>query len=402
MLLSDLTLSQLSELASILTQIEVAGDLLNARGLDPRFDLTPGRPATISLNFVMTVGADLPEDGETVAESIARIDENGHETDRALHRTMQRVSQIEVALATGPQLVMPEGAAPRTVYLSKGPLTADAIQQARTRTTPSTEAAPVTAGEAALPEPVPAPVESPPADAHAGGQPQSEIFPVPSSAEAMPEPIPPAASVPQTAPVADAGAAEAGDGGQALTAAPVADPIAMPAPSAAGKPAPWTVEEETRLIELVCVGVQRLGLSRAAAIRSAAYELGRPEEGTKFRCNHNVKDRLRLALQAHTVGEAQPSPAVQSADPLQAHLAQIAGMWGWSFDDDCLLMADIIAGVHIEVITADLDRDVADCKRRFDALTGLTKTYGKQASSMTRRFKREDVLAALRGLTKAA
>jgi hypothetical protein len=289
--------------------------------------------------------------------------------------------------------------------------------------------------EAALSEPAPEPVEVPPADeGPAGGDPQSSA--VPSSAVAVALPPPGATEAPpppQAAEAAAVGAAEDSGGGQQAAAAPSpAAPAAQtedraPVPGSASALAAsaaavrnnaWTPEEDARLIEVVVMGMQRLGLGKYAAIRAAAEELGRPVPGTEFRCKNALRARLEDALAAappspeaapvadgDTAAEGATPAAVQAdngsfvADPVTAHLMALTDKGGWTLDRDLELMELSIAGWAPNEIALQIQMQAGAIKPRFDALTGL---YTDGNDKKQRRFSREAVFEALTRLAGKA
>ncbi len=369
--LNDLDLEQLTELAATLEQIADAGRVLAASGLYPRFDLTPGKPARITVPFAMPCAA-----GQV---------------------------PIQAFLAA------------RSVELSRQ---RDGLAVASDVPTPSTEAA--------QPEPALAPVDAPPvAEGPAGGAPEpaapsrsgAEAAPLPAAAD---EALSPEASAPVPEGVADSG-------GGADMAAPA--PPAAPAPTTGTHQASfgqnaWTEEEDARLISLVVGGMVGLAMGKTAAIRAAARELGRPEQGTAFRCHHKLKGRLAAAL-AEAKAEATapsplPDPAAQpaaapepetapkpattldkhAADPLTAHLMALPEKDGWTLARDLDLMELSLAGWMPNEIGLELKVRADLVKARFDLLTGLhtDEATGKQA----RRWSREAVFEALQNLSRAS
>jgi hypothetical protein len=297
--------------------------------------------------------------------------------------------------------------------------------------TPSTEAAPDQTG-AVAPEP-PEPVETPPAvKGPAGGEPQPSALVSSTVSEAVTE-------------------AEDSDGGQQQAAAspPVAPVAKISGLAASIKAAPslpaagnsptinhertfsgaaiWTEEEDARLVMLVVMGVTRLGLTKSAAIKAAADELGRPHPGTHFRSNHKLKARIDEALalgdafldepedlpttpepntaEGDTQAAIQAEPAKawhkpeHIADPVTAHLMALPDKGGWTLDRDLELMELSIAGWAPNEIALQLTMQANMIKPRFDALTGL---YTDANDKKQRRFSREAVFEALKSLAAKA
>lgn len=456
--LNDLTLSQLVELTANLCALERAGNDLRADGLEPTFDLTPGEQMVITVSARMpdldAVIEDLfaPDQPATLSTEAAAAVSNwrdeldpprnwdeGEEHQVAEIYALNRLRTpfndptFEAAEATGRK--------PDDIAAYVGAHLYALCQQHLERLmseTPSTEAAPVQGGA----EPVDAP---PVAEGPAGGAPMPSVSA--SSAAVMPETIPPAASIPQEAPQPAVAETEDSGGGAELAA---------PQPPAANHErtfsgaAVWTPEEDARLVDLVASGMVRLGLGKTAAIRAAAAELGRPEQGTAFRCHHKLKDRielhraelqLQIDLEATPIADAIPAPteppeadpktadgdaavgghspaAVQDeadavdldaksraaaiahgnhpesfiADPVTAHLMTLPDKGGWTLARDHELMELSIAGWQPNEIALQLQVQANQIKPRFDQLTGL---YEDGTGKKVRRFNRDDVFAAL-------
>ncbi len=170
---------------------------------------------------------------------------------------------------------------------------------------------PTAAAPAQAPEPVDAPLV-------AGGLAEG----APNSAEPS---RPSEESLPQDA-APDVATAESGGGADA---APT--PAAPANSSQDGKPlpAPWTTEEDTRLVGLIAYGVVDLGMTKKAAIIAAAQALGRPEAGTAFRCAHKLKERISAALSNGAMTQAQTEtpeiPTAEKADPPAQRDAAVGG-----------------------------------------------------------------------------
>lgn len=418
--LNDLSLADLTDLSGTLVTLEAVGRDLDDQGLAPRFDLTPGEAVTITTNFRMPSAPN--------------------------QATLQDVARIELKLDR--QLADLDFSQPMT----RPAQTAHLVRQIM-EDTPSTEAAP--------PGLALEPVEPPAAVQSAGGtlsaapsRSGDEAAPPPAVAEATPPPLAEAAS--------SEGVAESGGGQQVMAAAtpPAAPPGAPPAGSASAMAASalarapgWTAGEDDRLIALVVSGVTRLGLTKRAAVRAAAQELGRPEDGTVFRCYNKLKERLDAALaqgnafldqpepdpipegpaqadaadgqtasDGDAAGEAPTSPAVQPSDldarsretaiahgthpdepapakagddPVTAHLMTVPDKGGWTLDGDLELMELSIAGWQPQEIALQLTMPANLIKPRFDLLTGL---YEDATGKKVRRFTREAVFFALQAL----
>jgi hypothetical protein len=227
--------------------------------------------------------------------------------------------------------------------------------------------------------------------------------------------------LPQVA-AASKGEAESG-GGQARAAA---EASAAPIPGSASAMAAtwqaplWTAEEDAKLIALVVSAVAEHGLSRNAAAVAAARELGRAEEGVKFRCKTKLKARIDAAIsdaamtQAQTetpeipATEVRPVPemvedaavgghspaAVQDAPSAEVLAAAFARpmaevpddlhgkdrdlwqylqahrpRWPHTAGTDLDLVVGLSRGDKLPMLAADLGIDPAKLKERFQTLT---------------------------------
>ena len=201
-------------------------------------------------------------------------------------------------------------------------------------------------------------------------------------------------------------------------------------------PASWTEEEDHRLVALVVSGIVGLGLTKTAAINAAARELGRPEAGTAFRAHHKLKDRLvkavaeavaakveaealltdqdqagDAAVGGHSPAAVQDEPDLDTksrlaaiahgnhptASPITAHIMTLPDKGGWTLERDLELMDLSIQGWQPNEIALELKIQASQVRPRFDLLTGLVED--EATGKKTRRFKREDVLEALRSIT---
>lgn len=380
--LNNLSLDELTTMADVAATLCRVGNDLDANGLSATFDLTPGQPVTIRLGAVMPALAG------------AKIDWLMYEPEVL----------AENALPAAPP------AAPPT---------------ARDDTLQSTIAA--------ILDEVPAFQADPPAASSHPGDGQFP-FAAPSRSDDEAENTPPKVSAPSSEGVAESG------GGQVMAAAP---PVASAGHERTfSGTAIWTPEEDARLIGLVVSGVARLGLTKGAAMKAAAHELGRPEAGTAFRCHHKLKDRLDVALAlgttealldlpedapepipspeaapqlaegdasvgGHPPAEVQPTPepepqpvkAAPVANDLTGHLTSLDDKGGWTLERDLELMELSIAGWQPQEIALELQVQAALIKSRFDALTGL---YEGATGKKVRRFDRQTVFEALTRLARGA
>lgn len=388
--LNDLSLDELTELGKTIALLVVTGGQFERSGFTPTFDLTPGAPTRIILPPMM------PKISEP--------------------------SPVETFLAN------------RAEYLNR---------EMAERFPPSTEAAPIPPGGAVAPF-LPEPVDLPPADeGPAGGN------PIPSAPEqsvaGVPEIVTPV-SAPQDDPLPVTRAAEGSGGGQGNGSG--STPPAATHERTFGGAAVWTPEEDARLVDLVASGMVRMGLGKTAAIRAAAAELARPEQGTAFRCHHKLKARIDAAISALAMDQAQteipdvapPAPigdepdvepgqreaetAVRAAGSIDGQLADAADLDaksraaaiahgngpevdalqkhidatrinkdGWTLQRDFDLLDLAIVGWQVNEISLEIGVMAKLIKPRLDVLTGLhtDEATGKQV----RRFKREAVRDAL-------
>lgn len=199
----------------------------------------------------------------------------------------------------------------------------------------------------------------------ASGQPHSDPSDAVSSAAVNPEP-------PQAA-VADVAAAEGRDGGQAVAAA---RPPVAPVPAA-----PWTKAEDDRLVAEVASWMAT-GRSRHAAAEVVAQALGRPVEGTRFRCKTVLADRIAAAL-----APAQPAPAPALAAPtndLALHLAELRRKGDWTAAQDVEMLELMGLNWNIADIALEMKLDGNELKRRWNILSDLHEAdEGRKIRSFT-------------------
>lgn len=411
--LNDLTLNELTELAGNLNLLQEVGCAFVTAGLEPSFDLTPGQRTSISFPGMMP--------------AVAAAHAATHHTDQVSNED----DSADEGIAMLAQELVPLASHPETAAAH---LTEESRRIIAQLQTPSTEAAPT-------PTRAPEPVDPPPAaEGPVGGDP---IASAPEqSVTGQPETIPPAAS-PQNDPEPVARAAEASGGGTGYSSG--STPPAATHQASFGQTM-WSEEEDHLLVSLVVAGVVGLGLTKTAAIGAAARELGRPEAGTAFRAHHKLKDRLAAAtaeavkakeeakalLTQFPPGARQDAPPPQAevqgksaepskgdapapvpdpgagapvkawnnpehvADPIAAHIMTLPTKGGWTLERDLELMELSIEGWQPNEIALQLKIQSSLIKPRFDLLTGL---YEDADGKKVRRFKREDVLAALKSLT---
>lgn len=232
--LSKLSLDELIQMRAMIMTLCEAGKTLALEGDGVVFDLTPGRAARIVTPF------QVPEFGA-------------------------QQTQLEAMTATPPEEVDVQ-AIVNAVFADM-----DRAAQLKLNSPPA-----VPDADGAAVEPAPAVVQD---AAGADATPYDGLD--------FPDAGCPVAAVPDLDPVAPPPAAvvEPSPAARATVAGDV-DPA---------KPAPWTAEEDDRLVQLVAEAMaDGEKLNRAAA--AAANVLGRPEEGTKYRVYNKVKDRVYDAL----------------------------------------------------------------------------------------------------------
>ncbi len=153
---------------------------------------------------------------------------------------------------------------------------------------------------------------------------------------------------------------------------------------------PWSDAEDEQLVAIMA-DVLAAGGSRGEGARRAADLLERPVHGTQFRADNKLRARIALAVEARRAAArgaavsgpavvAAPPPVVAVADeappPLDVHVAALAT------EDDLALMRLAVAMPWKDAAAA-LEMSPDHVKARYDLLTDH------------RRFRREDVLAAL-------
>lgn len=182
------------------------------------------------------------------------------------------------------------------------------------------------------------------------------------------------------------------------------------------QPPRWTEEEDARAVDL-CVAAMMTGMTQSAAYVSVAHKLGRPIEGTKFRFNTKLKDRVHEAMDAAIdasvararAAEIAPATFVPVATPvdpilpdapndlLGAHLASVDRRRGWTMARDLDLIELACAGWEMAAIGAELQVDAGEVKRRYDL---LTDQHRDKADKLVRRFSRDQVLERLKQLAQ--
>ena len=401
--LNNITLEQLQQLTSDLREIEDAGRLLHAAGLEPVFDLTPGAPMRITTSAVMPewqdngvpimVSPPLPSPRELM---------KGHQP------------QIFMAVTTEPLADrITRRAFERDVGIDAPSEQADETPSFLKHR--STEAPPTSPAS----EPVDAPL--------ALGE-VAEGAPISAEPSRSDED----AGTPKVAAEPEAKAESGGGshGSDPAPAAPVPGSASALAASAA-QFAMWDDAQDAIVIDAIATA-QIAGTLKADALRDAAAKLNRTQRAVEqraYRINAKIKAEVarRAMTQAQTEAPAIPEvtkvdpdqrdavvggdtpAAVQSepqnatvsgaADPITAHLMALSESDGWTLDRDAILMELSIAGWQPNEISLEVGMRADQIKARFDALTGL---YLDANRKPVRRFPREDVMAALTRLSAAA
>lgn len=269
--LSSMSMNHLLWLKSVLRDLSDIGERILDCDIVPEFDLTPGQVVSVRLGDLMVFAEPELTNAEMAAQAFAA-----------------QQKQFDAMTATPPEEV--------DVQAIVNAVFADMDRAAQLKQNPPPA---VPDADGAAVEPAPAVVVP---TAGADATPYDGLdFPDAGAAEDAPDPVPsldpvapPPAAVVEPSPAARA------------TVAGDVDPA---------KPAPWTAEEDDRLVQLVAEAMaDGEKLNRAAA--AAANVLGRPEEGTKYRVYNKVKDRVYDALgqlKKPTAEQTTPEPARQLA-----------------------------------------------------------------------------------------
>ena len=238
----------------------------------------------------------------------------------------------------------------------------------------------------AEPKPAELPEAAPPFEAPTDPEPEAPAPETPEPETAVIEQTP----APQVAD--DSGPSAGGQGSGSIPTPPGAPLIKV-----------WTEDEDTFVIQ--SFERMRATHNRAAIIQYVATELGRPPEGTKFRCGNKLKPRIDAvyanAEQDLTRRAPDPVPAaavasapvrdVQGSGSYADYYAHIRAD-GWDLGLDQSLMTMAADGWAMGDIALDLGFDGKKVQARFDALTGLTKIHGKKGTTQLRLHSRREVL----------
>lgn len=203
--------------------------------------------------------------------------------------------------------------------------------------------------------------------------------------------------------------------------APPPEPVAEPAraePSSA-RPAPWTDEEDAKLVYEVAKRMALDQMGKSAAAAEVAAMLGRPIAGTECRLHTKLKSALKAAIDGLTgVGpttvadpapiadpvlrgapadpvpmpEPAPQPPLTAAtlSPIEQHLLDMPTKGGWTLETDLDLLELSQNGWTIPEIATEMGRDGRAVTERFDLLTGWDR------ETKTRKWNRSALLIAAR------
>jgi len=242
----------------------------------------------------------------------------------------------------------------------------------------------------------------------------------PSVAEARPEVLPEMS-------LASAIGAAMADAAPLMPASPAPQSPPPGSASALAALTIWTDAEDARLIQIT-VGAMIMGAPKAAAIRAAAEELGRPFNGAQSRLYSRLKPAFEVALReaearknhaADPIAEpaAPSSPAAGASDggavsspapvapldpaplpradlsPIEAHLFALPAKGGWTMERDFTLLTLAEEGWKPGEIAEDMGLDARQVQDRWDRLSGL------DPETKARRWTRADLIAALKGWT---
>lgn len=383
--LSNLSLAQLRQFAADLSGLAAAGDALADARLNPMFDLTPGLPVCITLDFCM------PCDPRVAAEE----------------------AEFAAWIGVDPgHPFNPETAQPEQTPAEAGPggnSGGGAVGSA---------AAPA-APDRLIPEPLAV-------RAARYGMAGNDPDPVASPAEPELSPELPVASGDLTPESARQNAQEQPDG--ACESAPVGSPLDVsctPAPEPENPVTPgsaralaqtaqgprWTEDEDTRAVAMAVELLLREHHSVDQLARAIGPVMGRPVPGTAYRLRQKLSDRITAELTAATAAHAAeraakaaaikaerqafapPAPANPPAaaplTPLGRHVANLPANRAWTRLQDIALLELLEKGFTVSEACVDLGMQFPAVKARAQELTQWDGVL-KRAN-----FTAADVLAAL-------
>lgn len=169
----------------------------------------------------------------------------------------------------------------------------------------------------------------------------------------------------------------------------------------------WTQTEDAKAVQIF-VAARAKGITRTDAAQLVADALDRPFQGVEYRLKTKLAAAVHAAnAEAETIiapvqvdktchVDAPPTTLASIAsDPLRHHLLGLRRLGKHKIDDDLEMMESICDGLEATVIADQIGIDVAEVKRRFDALTGF---YRDDDSKPRRKWSREQVLMTLRAL----
>lgn len=231
----------------------------------------------------------------------------------------------------------------------------------------------------------------------------------PSAIQAIPElkqPNPLVVDTVKVEPGTDAGGASPGTGADPAPSEHTPAPVDSAATNS--RPPAWTDEEDAQLVEGVVSGVMR-GMSRHHAAGLVARVLGRPLDGTVFRCKNKLRARIEDELQLRSPAPAPAEPVSEPAgiapeaaaadilpigdaptDDLGIHLWNLPRKGDWHMGRDLILMEFSCLNWDAASIAGELGCSDREVKQRYDLLV------------KNRQFKRDAVLARLQQFMAAA
>ena len=346
--LDDLTLDALNDMASMIVGLKEAGYLMREQGFEPRFDLRPGFPVRMMLEYRMPMAAPM---------------ESGLAAFKAGPRPSPR---HPVPPAPGPDFLAACDAGLAKIELDDDGQAWIVVPEPEVKT----EAEDLTLQGAKL-NLEPAPLTAADIETAVSG-----AFIAVTGRD--PKPVPQPAQY---------------DNEDAAAPAPVK-------PAASGLGAPWTKDEDRKLVQMASERMALLGHSKAAASDFAAVHLGRPVPGTYHRLRHQLAQPLAdaiAALQARqsepaapdepgantadSGGGADPSPAAPIASTpapsipapdmaaAMQHLLNVPSKGGWTVERDRELLELLTKAWGTPEIAMEMQLSGRDVTDRYNLLT---------------------------------
>lgn len=349
--LDDLSLDDLQGMASAITHLVEAGLCLVENGHTPRFYLTPGFEAAISVNWEMPFLTERlqvqsrdpgPSDDDVILDSIIgeRSVEDFHKRKMAEYHALKKFhdpAEFEAPQSSAEDFLVPV----------------------------------VTDGDEF---PVPAPQEP-----GIGGEGVAVTIP----AEPLPGVTWPAGAFVDNAPDQPA---------------PACPPGSASALAASSRPLAWSDAEIDLTISLIVAAV-RQGQTRSVGIELASVKMGRGLDAVRKYVTRHLQERITEALQRNAADPHLPEPP-PDADALTAHLLSMPRKDGWTLERDLDLAAmSVENGWGSQDIAVDLGLDTKAVKARWDALTGLSRD--DKTDKLVRRYAGRVVLDRLKTLSGA-